>query len=107
MAGMMIDLKAVQREHGLSDGKLAKALGVTRQTVINWRRSGMPLLAQNALIWLLELRRIDPSNCHLPAVLRGTIKAYPMLCSLFFYPGLPDGYALALLCERFISVIVP
>ena len=55
----------------LSDGKMAQALGVTRQTWRNWRRGcRCPLFAQNALRWMMELRRISPANDNLPAKIR-------------------------------------
>lgn len=50
---------------------MAQALGVTRQTWRNWRLGcKCPLLAQNAMRWMLELRRISPANDNLPAKLR-------------------------------------
>ena len=68
---MTIEIQGVQRTLGLSDGKMALALGVTRQTVRNWRRgSPCPIFAQNALRWMMELRRLDPSNDNLPALIR-------------------------------------
>lgn len=61
----------LQRELGLSDGKLAVALGVTRQTVRNWRTGcKCPPLAQNAIRWMMELRRLSPANDNLPERLR-------------------------------------
>jgi DNA-binding transcriptional regulator YiaG len=61
----------VQQLLGLSDGKLALALGVTRQTVRNWRRGcKFPPFAQNAIAWMLELRRLDPANDNLPPGVR-------------------------------------
>ena len=61
------DLADVQRRLGLSDNRMAQALGVTRQTWRNWRTGrAFPPLAQNALRWLLELRRVSPSNDNLP-----------------------------------------
>lgn len=66
-----IDIAGIQQRLGLSDGKLAIALGVTRQTVRNWRKGGTcPAFAQNAIRWMLELRRIDPANDNLPNGLR-------------------------------------
>ncbi len=65
------DLLALQSETKLSDAKIAGALGITRQTWRNWRTGGpFPLNAQNGVRWLLELRRIDPSNDNLPESLR-------------------------------------
>jgi DNA-binding transcriptional regulator YiaG len=62
---------SIQRQLGLSDGKMAAALGITRQTWRNWRL-GMtcPEFAQNALRWLMELRRLSPANDNLPDRLR-------------------------------------
>ena len=57
----------IQQYLGMSDRKLALALGVQRQTVRNWRIGRpCPVLAQNALRWMLELRRLDPANDNLP-----------------------------------------
>lgn len=62
---------SMQKALGLSDGKMALALGVTRQTVRNWRRgSQCPVFAQNALRWMMELRRLDPANENLPELIR-------------------------------------
>lgn len=55
----------------MSDGKLAKALGVTRQTVRNWRRGcKVPQFADNSIRWLLALQQVDPANDNLPPALR-------------------------------------
>lgn len=63
----------IQQALGLSDNKMAQALGVTRQTWRNWRTGcTMPVFARNALRWLLELRRLDPANDNLPARVRFT-----------------------------------
>jgi DNA-binding transcriptional regulator YiaG len=65
------ELLKMQAELGLSDGKMAQALGVTRQTWRNWRRGcRCPLFAQNALRWMMELRRISPANDNLPAKIK-------------------------------------
>lgn len=65
------DIATIQKELGLSDGKLAVALCVTRQTVRNWRTGhACPLFAQNALRWMMELRRLDASNDNLPPLVR-------------------------------------
>ena len=61
----------IQKELGLSDGKMAAAIGVTRQTVRNWRRGqACPAFAQNALRWMMELRRLDAANDNLPSGVR-------------------------------------
>ena len=61
------DLRALQEKLGLSDNKMAQALGVTRQTYRNWRTGRtIPVLAQNAIRWLLELRRVAPANDNIP-----------------------------------------
>lgn len=61
----------VQRQLGLSDTKLASALGCTRQTVANWKKGRpFPPLAANAVRWVLELRRVDPTNTQIPAHIR-------------------------------------
>lgn len=61
------EISAVQQKLGLSDNKMAKALGVTRQTWRNWRTGkACPPLAQNAIRWLMELRKISPANDNLP-----------------------------------------
>jgi transcriptional regulator with XRE-family HTH domain len=65
------ELVAIQQRLGLSDSRMAKALGVTRQTWRNWRTGrAFPALARNALRWMLELRRVSPSNDNLPDRLR-------------------------------------
>jgi len=61
------EIVSMQNALGLSDGKMAKALGVTRQTWRNWRRGcKCPVFAQNSLRWLMELRRLSPANDNLP-----------------------------------------
>lgn len=65
------EIIAIQQKLGLSDGKMAQALGVTRQTVRNWRRGcKCPPFACNALRWMMELRRLDPANDNLPQRIR-------------------------------------
>lgn len=65
------EFATIQQQLMLSDGKMANALGVTRQTVRNWRIGcKCPEFAQNALRWMLELRRIDPANDNLPQAVR-------------------------------------
>lgn len=67
------DIASIQNELGLSDGKMAQSLGVTRQTWRNWRRGcKCPLFAQNALRWMMELRRLEPANDNLPPKVRIT-----------------------------------
>lgn len=64
-------ISELQQALGLSDGKMAQSLGVTRQTFRNWRMGAKcPLFAQNALRWMLELRRISPANDNLPERVR-------------------------------------
>ncbi len=75
------DLVEIQNKLGLSDGKMAKALGVTRQTWRNWRSGkAMPALAQNAVRWLMELRRLAPANDNIPERMRffGAVAAVAM-----------------------------
>lgn len=61
----------IQQALGLSDNKMAQALGVTRQTWRNWRNGcTCPVFAQNALRWMLELRRLSPQNDNLPERIR-------------------------------------
>jgi DNA-binding transcriptional regulator YiaG len=68
------EIIAIQKELHLSDGKMAQALGVTRQTFRNWRRGcKCPLFAQNALTWMMELRRLSPDNDNLPAKVRASV----------------------------------
>ncbi len=65
------EIKKIQEELGLSDGKMAQALGVTRQTWRNWRRGcKCPMFAQNSLRWMMELRRLSPANDNLPIKIR-------------------------------------
>ncbi len=65
------ELTEMQQRLGLSDGKMAKALGVTRQTWRNWKSGRRcPDLAQNAMRWMIELRRLSPANDNLPERIR-------------------------------------
>ena len=65
------NIASLQSNLGLSDNRMAAALGVTRQTFRNWRRGcKCPQLAQNAMRWMIELRRLSPSNDNLPARIR-------------------------------------
>lgn len=71
------EFQAIQADLGLSDASMAKALGVTRQTVANWRtghsgwkRGRLPGMVATALRNLVELRRLDPGNRKLPDALR-------------------------------------
>ena len=65
------EISAIQQELGLSDAKLAQSLGITRQTVRNWRKGmACPIFAQNALKWMMELRRLDANNDNLPPLVR-------------------------------------
>lgn len=67
------EIASIQKELGLSDGKIAQSLGVTRQTWRNWRRGcKCPMFAQNALRWMMELRRLDAANDNLPKRVRIT-----------------------------------
>jgi len=66
-----LKISEVQRDLGLSDGKMAAAIGVTRQTVRNWKRGcKFPIFAQQSLVWMIELRRLDPGNDNLPQGVR-------------------------------------
>lgn len=67
-AGFALEL---QRELGLTDTAMARALKITRQTWRNWRtgRSFPPFAAQSLVI-LSELRRIDSDNDSLPELVR-------------------------------------
>ena len=68
------DLVEMQRKLGLSDGKMAQSIGVTRQTWRNWRRGcKCPLFAQNALRWMMELRRLDAANDNLPQKIKALV----------------------------------
>ena len=65
------EINAIQKELGLSDNKMAQALGVTRQTWRNWRTGKpCPVFVQNALRWMMELRRLSPANDNLPTKIR-------------------------------------
>ena len=65
------DFAAIQQALGLSDGKMAAALGVTRQSWRNWRTGRTcPVFVQNALRWMMELRRLEPANDNLPERVR-------------------------------------
>lgn len=75
------DLVELQKRLGLSDNRMAQALGVTRQTWRNWRTGrAFPPLARNALRWLLELRRISPANDNIPERLRFFQMALAVAC---------------------------
>lgn len=61
----------LQRALGLSDSKMAAALKITRQTWRNWRTGrSCPAFAHQALIFMAELRRLDPANDNLPPAIR-------------------------------------
>lgn len=65
------EILAVQRQLGLSDTKIAAALGITRQTWRNWRTGQTcPVFAQKALVWMMTLRKLDPANDNLPRHVR-------------------------------------
>lgn len=65
------EIARIQNVLGLSDSKMAASLGVTRQTWRNWRTGKVcPPFAMNALRWLMELRRVSPSNDNLPERMR-------------------------------------
>ncbi len=65
------EIISVQQSLSLSDRKIATALGVTRQTFRNWRTgSNCPELAQNAIRWMLEIKRLDQNNDNLPPIMR-------------------------------------
>lgn len=65
------DIIRIQQELGLSDGKMAKVFGVTRQTWRNWRCGAKcPKLAQNAIRWMLTIRELSPANDNLPELVR-------------------------------------
>lgn len=84
------EIAAIQKELGLSDGKMAEALSVTRQTWRNWRRGcKCPMFAQNALRWMMELRRLDPANDNLP----GKIRTAAVMTALAM--GMPELIELA------------
>lgn len=77
------EINSIQKELGLSDGKMAQSLGVTRQTWRNWRRGcKCPVFAQNSLRWMMELRRLSPANDNLPQKIRvGAAIAAVVLCA--------------------------
>lgn len=65
------EIQEIQTRLGLSDTKLAQALGITRQTWANWRKGrSCPPFAQCALRCMMELRRLDPANDNLPGRLQ-------------------------------------
>lgn len=62
---------SLQTTLGLSDNKLARALGVTRQTVRNWRTGArIPAFVALSLRLMMTLRRMDPANDNLPPGIR-------------------------------------
>lgn len=65
------DLVSIQATLGLSDTKLAAALGITRQTFSNWKKGKKcPPIASHAICWMMTLRRLDPANDNLPQAVR-------------------------------------
>ena len=81
------EIASVQQKLGLSDNKMAKALGVTRQTWRNWRTGkACPPLAQNAIRWLMELRKISPANDNLP----DRVRFFGAVLVAAFLPGIVD-----------------
>lgn len=65
------DFRSLQAQLGLSDTKLARALGVTRQTVRNWRTGAtIPPFVALSLRLMMTLRRLDPANDNLPPGIR-------------------------------------
>ena len=80
------EIIAIQKQLGLSDGKMAEILGITRQSWRNWRTGRKcPIFAQNALIWMMELRRLSPANDNLPAKIRsvaGVVIAIMLLAGM-------------------------
>ena len=65
------ELVTIQAMLGLSDRKMAAALGITRQTVANWKRGKpFPAIAATAIQWMMTLRRLDPANDNLPRQVR-------------------------------------
>ncbi len=51
----------IQKKHGLSDGTLAKAVGVTKMTIGNWRRGLNKPTGVNLLRLLTELGQYEPN----------------------------------------------
>ena len=70
------EIADLQKSLGLSDGKMAQSLGVTRQTWRNWRTGRRcPEFAQKALCWMMELRKLSPANDNLPVRIRQGVVA--------------------------------
>lgn len=83
------EIIAIQQELGLSDGKMAAALGLTRQTWRNWRTGrACPVFAQQALRWMMELRRLAPANDNLPERMRALSVAAIVVLALAGAPVL-------------------
>lgn len=81
------EIIAIQQELGLSDGKMAAALGLTRQTWRNWRTGrACPTFAQQALRWMMELRRLAPANDNLPERVRALSAAGAFILAIAGYP---------------------
>lgn len=77
MVSPLETLRALQVQLLASDGQMADAIGVKRQTWRLWKsdrltKKGAPLtpMAALALARMLELRKIDPSNEALPELFR-------------------------------------
>lgn len=65
------EITEIQLRLGLSDTKIAKALGVTRQTWANWRKGRpCPEFVKLSLKCIMELRRLEPANDNLPGPMR-------------------------------------
>lgn len=69
------ELISIQKNLALSDGKMALALGITRQTWRNWRTGRTcPLFAQRALSCMMALRELQPANDNLPPAFRAQVQ---------------------------------
>lgn len=88
------DMTNIQRSLGLSDSKMAAALGVTRQTLHNWRTGrGIPPLAQNAMRWMVELRKLSPHNENLPKQIRCVVLTASLLAwSAVLHAGVQENF---------------
>lgn len=88
------DMTDMQMSLGLSDGKMAAALGISRQTLHNWRTGrGIPLLAQNAMRWMMELRKLSPHNENLPKQVRCVVLATALwVWSAVLHAGVQENF---------------
>ena len=63
---MRISLEAARKNRGLTQGQVARKLGISRATVVNWEK-GSTKISYAALTRLSNLYRIPLENLRVPA----------------------------------------